>query len=43
MCYTAGLVGMPLRRLVAGIVLGEMPLVVAYVLLGKQAAGWLAR
>ncbi len=41
-CYTAGLVGMPLRRLVTGILLGEVPLVVAYVLLGKQAATWLA-
>lgn len=41
-CYTAGLVGMPLRRLVTGILLGEVPLVVAYVLLGKQAAAWLA-
>ncbi len=40
-CYTAGLVRMPLGRLVAGLLLGEAPLVVAYVLLGKQVAAWL--
>ncbi len=40
-CYTAGLVRMPLGRLVAGLLIGEAPLVVAYVLLGTEVATWL--
>ena len=41
-CYAAGLARMPFRRLMTGIVIGELPLVVAYVVLGKNAAAWLA-
>lgn len=40
-CYAAGLVGMPYRRMMAGLMLGELPLVTAYVLLGTQATRWL--
>jgi len=36
-CYAAGLVRMPFRRMIAGIIIGEVPLVAAYVFLGKQA------
>jgi uncharacterized membrane protein YdjX (TVP38/TMEM64 family) len=42
-CYAAGLVRMPYRRMLTGLLLGELPLVTAYVLLGQQAAGWLSR
>ena len=41
-CYAAGLVRMPFRRMMTGIVIGEVPLVTAYVLLGKQAAEMLS-
>jgi uncharacterized membrane protein YdjX (TVP38/TMEM64 family) len=37
-CYAAGLVRMPFRRMMTGIIIGEVPLVAAYVLLGRQAA-----
>jgi uncharacterized membrane protein YdjX (TVP38/TMEM64 family) len=37
-CYAAGLVRMPFHRLMLGIVIGEVPLVAAYVLLGTRAA-----
>jgi uncharacterized membrane protein YdjX (TVP38/TMEM64 family) len=37
-CYAAGLVRMPFHRLMFGIILGEVPLVLAYVLLGNRAA-----
>jgi uncharacterized membrane protein YdjX (TVP38/TMEM64 family) len=40
-CYAAGLVRMPFRRLMLGIVVGELPLVAAYVFVGKQVAEWL--
>ena len=40
-CYTAGLVRMPLRRLLVGLLIGEVPLVVAYVLIGKEVMEWL--
>lgn len=33
-CYAAGLVRMPYRRMILGIVIGELPLVTAYILLG---------
>jgi uncharacterized membrane protein YdjX (TVP38/TMEM64 family) len=36
-CYAAGLVRMPFRRMMLGIVVGEVPLVTAYILLGKSA------
>ncbi len=41
-CYAAGLVRMPFRRMMTGLMIGEIPLVTAYVLLGEQAAQWLA-
>jgi uncharacterized membrane protein YdjX (TVP38/TMEM64 family) len=40
-CYAAGLVRMPLRRLLTGIVIGELPLVTAYILAGRHVAGLL--
>jgi uncharacterized membrane protein YdjX (TVP38/TMEM64 family) len=40
-CYAAGLVGMPFRRMMTGLMIGELPLVTLYVLLGQQAAQWL--
>ena len=39
-CYAAGLVRMPFRRLMLGIVAGELPLVAAYVFVGKGIAEW---
>lgn len=36
-CYAAGLVRMPFRRMMTGIVLGEVPLVAFYAFLGGQA------
>ena len=41
-CYAAGLVRMPFRRMILGIVIGELPLVTAYILLGNRLAGFLA-
>ncbi|HEX8386717.1 MAG TPA: VTT domain-containing protein [Rubricoccaceae bacterium] len=41
-CYAAGLVRMPFRRLMLGIVVGELPLVAAYVFVGKRVAEWLS-
>ena len=41
-CYAAGLVRMPFRSMILGIVIGELPLVTAYVLLGHRMAGFLA-
>lgn len=38
-CYVAGLVRMPFRRMILGIVIGELPLVTAYILLGHRLAG----
>ncbi len=40
-CYAAGLVRMPYRRMIAGIIIGELPLVSAYILLGAKLAGLL--
>jgi uncharacterized membrane protein YdjX (TVP38/TMEM64 family) len=40
-CYAAGLVRMPFGRMVAGLVLGELPLVTGYILLGENVAAWL--
>lgn len=37
-CYAAGLVRMPFRRMMTGLIIGELPLVAAYVFLG----GWIA-
>jgi uncharacterized membrane protein YdjX (TVP38/TMEM64 family) len=38
-CYAAGLVRMPFRRMMAGIIIGEVPLVAAYVFAGSWIAG----
>ncbi|MDH5234972.1 MAG: VTT domain-containing protein [Gemmatimonadota bacterium] len=35
-CYAAGLVRMPFRRMMLGIIIGELPLVTAYVFLGTR-------
>lgn len=35
-CYAAGLVRMPFRRMILGIVIGELPLVTAYIFLGTR-------
>lgn len=35
-CYAAGLVRMPYRRMIAGIIIGELPLVTAYIFLGTR-------
>ena len=35
-CYAAGLVRMPFRRMMLGVVIGEVPLVIAYILVGKS-------
>ncbi|MSR22165.1 MAG: TVP38/TMEM64 family protein [Gemmatimonadetes bacterium] len=40
-CYVAGLVRMPFRRMILGVVIGEFPLVVAYILLGQRLADFL--
>lgn len=37
-CYAAGLVGMPYRRLIIGIMIGKVPLVTAYIFIGQRAA-----
>lgn len=37
-CYAAGLVRMPMSRLLTGIIAGELPLVTFYVLAGRQVA-----
>ncbi len=38
-CYAAGLVGMPFRRMILGIIIGELPLVTAYLFFGQWLAG----
>ena len=38
-CYAAGLVGMPYRRMLLGIIIGEVPIVIGYLFLGSQLAG----
>lgn len=40
-CYAAGLVRMPYRRMILGIIIGELPLVTAYILLGSKLSGFL--
>ena len=40
-CYAAGLVRMPYRRMLLGITIGELPLVTAYILLGTKLSGLL--
>ncbi len=40
-CYAAGLVRMPYRRLIAGVIIGELPLVTAYILLGAKLSAFL--
>ncbi len=40
-CYAAGLVRMPYRRMILGIIIGELPLVSAYILLGTKLSGFL--
>lgn len=40
-CYAAGLVRMPYRRMILGIIIGELPLVTAYILLGTKLSGLL--
>jgi uncharacterized membrane protein YdjX (TVP38/TMEM64 family) len=40
-CYAAGLVHMPFRRMMLGIIIGEVPLVALYLLLGSKLAGFL--
>jgi uncharacterized membrane protein YdjX (TVP38/TMEM64 family) len=37
-CYAAGLVRMPFRRMIIAIMVGELPLVTAYLLLGARLA-----
>lgn len=37
-CYAAGLVRMPFRRMMLGIIIGEVPLVAAYVFVGGRVA-----
>lgn len=41
-CYAAGLVRMPFRRLLTGVIIGEFPLITAYVFLGAKLAGLLS-
>ncbi len=40
-CYAAGLVRMPYRRMITGIIIGELPLVTAYILLGTRLSAFL--
>lgn len=40
-CYVAGISRMPLRKLLTGVVLGELPLVIIYVFLGAEIGEWL--
>ncbi|HET6681181.1 MAG TPA: VTT domain-containing protein [Gemmatimonadaceae bacterium] len=37
-CYAAGLVRMPFRRMMLGIIIGEVPLVAAYVFIGTRVS-----
>ena len=41
-CYAAGLVRMPFRRMITGIVVGKVPLVTIYVLAGREIGELLA-
>jgi uncharacterized membrane protein YdjX (TVP38/TMEM64 family) len=40
-CYVAGVAKMPLRKMLGALVLGELPLVAAYVFLGAEIGEWL--
>lgn len=40
-CYVAGLAKMPLRKMLGALILGELPLVAAYVFLGAGIGEWL--
>ncbi len=40
-CYAAGLVRMPYRRMILGVIIGELPLVTAYILLGTKLSAFL--
>ena len=40
-CYVAGLVKMPFRKLAAAMLLGQTPLVIAYIFLGVGIGEWL--
>jgi uncharacterized membrane protein YdjX (TVP38/TMEM64 family) len=40
-CYAAGLVRMPYRRMIAGIIIGELPLVTGYILVGAKLSEFL--
>lgn len=40
-CYVAGLVKMPFRKLAAAMLLGQTPLVIAYIFLGVGVGEWL--
>ncbi|MDH5589529.1 MAG: VTT domain-containing protein [Gemmatimonadota bacterium] len=40
-CYVAGLAGMPFRRMIVGLVAGELPLVTVYIFLGRHLTGFL--
>lgn len=40
-CYVAGIAKMPLRKMLTALMLGELPLVAAYVFLGAEIGQWL--
>lgn len=40
-CYAAGLVRMPYRRMILGLIIGELPLVTAYIFLGTKLVRFL--
>lgn len=40
-CYAAGLVRMPYRRMITGIIIGELPLVTGYIFLGTKLMQYL--
>ncbi len=40
-CYVAGMARMPLRKMLSALLIGEFPLVTAYVFLGAEIGEWL--
>ncbi len=40
-CYVAGMAKMPFRKLAAAMLLGEVPVVAAYIFLGAEIGEWL--
>lgn len=40
-CYISGVVKMPFSRMMLGLFIGELPLVMAYVFLGKSIINWI--